>query len=218
MFDCYPAFMTYAQNVWLYAVLLFGIIIVPGMDMFFVMANGLTGGRQRALMATGGIMLGGICHTVFGAVGVSAILKAAPHAMSAVLVAGAAYMMWIGFSLLQSSIRVEGIGARAASTDGAAFRQGLITCLLNPKAYLFVVAVYPQFIRAEYGPVLPQAAVMGFLTFVTQASIYGSLGIAAARSRDFLIGSPLVTIWIGRAAGGLFVIAAIATLWSWFSG
>lgn len=210
--------MSYAQNVWLYAALLFGIIVVPGMDMFFVMANGLTGGRQRALMATGGIVLGGICHTVFGAVGVSAILKAAPQAMSAILVAGAAYMMWFGLTLLHSSIRVEGIGARAASTDGAALRQGLITCLLNPKAYLFVVAVYPQFIRAEYGPVLPQAMVMGSLTFVMQASVYGSLGIAAARSRDFLIGSPVVTIWIGRVAGGLFIVAAIATLWSWFYG
>jgi threonine/homoserine/homoserine lactone efflux protein len=137
--------------------------------------------------------------------------------MSTVLVAGAAYMVWIGFTLLRSSIRVEGIGAQAASDGGAAFRRGLITCLLNPKAYLFVVAVYPQFIRAEYGPVFPQAVVMGFLTFVMQASVYGSLGIAAAGSRDFLIGSPRVTTWIGRVTGGLFVVAAIATLWSWFS-
>ncbi len=52
--------MTYAQNIWLYFVLLAGIIIVPGMDMFFVIANSLTGGRRRGLMATAGIMLGGI--------------------------------------------------------------------------------------------------------------------------------------------------------------
>ncbi len=57
--------MTYAQTLWIFSVLLFGIIIVPGMDMFFVIANALTGGRARGLMATAGVMLGGVFHTVF---------------------------------------------------------------------------------------------------------------------------------------------------------
>jgi threonine/homoserine/homoserine lactone efflux protein len=58
--------MTYTQNLWLYFVLLFGIIIVPGMDMFFVMANSLIGGRARGMSATAGIMVGGVFHTIFG--------------------------------------------------------------------------------------------------------------------------------------------------------
>ncbi len=60
--------MTYAYNLWIFSVLLFGIIIVPGMDMFFVIANALTGGRARGLSATAGVMLGGVFHTVFAAV------------------------------------------------------------------------------------------------------------------------------------------------------
>ena len=143
--------MTYAQNVWLYSVLLFGIIIVPGMDMFFVIANSLTAGRMRGLAATAGIMLGGIFHTLFGAFGVSAVLAASPHLMSAILIAGAGYMLWIGYSLLKSSITVSDIGPASSGSSAIAFRQGLITCLLNPKAYLFVVAVYSHFLRAEFG-------------------------------------------------------------------
>jgi threonine/homoserine/homoserine lactone efflux protein len=208
--------MSYAQNLWLFAVLLFGIIIVPGMDMFYVIANALTGGRRRGLQATAGLMLGGIAHTVFGAVGVSAILKASPGLLQIILIAGAAYMMWIGYTLLRSSITVAGIGAVDVRSGWSAFRQGTITCLLNPKAYLFVVAVYPQFIRAEYGPVLPQALMMGVLTFITQGAIYGGLGLAAARSRDFLLTNPNVTIWVGRGAGLIFVLAAFATLWAAF--
>ena len=57
--------MSYAQNIWIYTALLFGIIIVPGMDMFFVIANALTGGRARGLSATAGVMLGGVWHTLF---------------------------------------------------------------------------------------------------------------------------------------------------------
>lgn len=204
--------MTYAQNVWLYSVLLFGIIIVPGMDMFFVIANSLSAGRMRGLAATAGIMLGGICHTLFGTFGVSAILAASPYLLSAILIAGAGYMMWIGYTLLKSSITVGDIGPATSGSSAMAFRQGLITCLLNPKAYLFVVAVYPQFLRPEYGPIWSQALVMGGLTFLMQFLVYGGFGVAAAGSRAFLVSSPSVTIWIGRSAGIVFVVAALLTL------
>ncbi len=204
--------MTYTQNVWLFAVLLFGIIIVPGMDMFFVIANALTGGRLRGFAATAGIMLGGICHTLFGAIGVSAILKSSPQMLDIILVAGAGYMFWIGWSLMRSAITVDGIGPAQTRSMWAAFRQGLLTCLLNPKAYLFVVAVFPQFLRPEYGPVWQQALVMGTLTFLMQFAVYGGLGMAAAGSRRFLTQSPAVTIWIGRSAGVVFIAAAVLTL------
>ncbi len=89
---------------------------------------------------------------------------------------------------------------------------GLLTCLLNPKAYLFVVAVFPQFLRPEYGPVWQQALVMGTLTFIMQFAVYGGLGMAAAGSRRFLTQSPAVTIRIGRSAGVVFIAAAVLTL------
>ena len=117
--------MTYAQNIWLYSVLLFGIIIVPGMDMFFVIANSLAGGRLRGLAATGGIMLGGVCHNIFAAFGVSAVLATSPGLLSVILVAGACYMFWIGYTLLKSSITVNGIGPASSATAAVAFRQEL---------------------------------------------------------------------------------------------
>jgi threonine/homoserine/homoserine lactone efflux protein len=54
--------MTNAQHLAIFFALLFGIIIVPGMDMFFVIANALTGGRARGLAATAGVMMGGVCR------------------------------------------------------------------------------------------------------------------------------------------------------------
>lgn len=208
--------MTYAQNVGLYFILLTGIIAVPGMDMLFVVANSLDGGRRRGLLATSGIMLGGVCHTIFGAAGVSALLIAVPKLLNGILLVGAAYMIWIGFTLLRSSIRIDGLAGISVRSDFGAFRQGLVTCLLNPKAYLFVVAVYPQFIRAEFGPVWPQALMMGTLTLLMQFLVYGGLGEAAAKSREVLTSHPVVTIWAGRCAGLLFIVVAGATLWSTF--
>lgn len=90
--------------------------------------------------------------------------------------------------------------------------QGFITCALNPKAYMFTLAVYPQFLRPHYGPIWAQALAMGLITVTTQGAIYGGLGLAAAKSRDFLTGYPAVTIWIGRAAGALFLMVAAGTV------
>ncbi len=204
--------MTYAQNLWIYVVLLFGIIAVPGMDMFFVIANALTGGRARGLMATAGVMLGGIWHTIFGTFVLGTVASLAPGFLTGLLLAGAAYMAWIGISLLRSSITVEDIGTTPVTSMHRAFAQGFITCVLNPKAYMFVVAVYPQFIRPEFGPVWQQGLVMGILTALMQASIYGGLGLAAARSRELLVESKSFTIWAGRIAGALFLAVAILTV------
>ena len=210
--------MTYAHNFWLYWVLLFGIIIVPGMDMLFVIANSLTGGRRAGLASVLGINLGGVYHTLFGAFFVGILTSLAPQLITIILLASAAYMVWVGFTLVKSSITVEGIGAAPKRSIASAFGQGFITCVLNPKAYMFVLAVYPTFIRPEFGPVWAQALVMGLLTFVTQFVIYGGLGLAAAKSRDLLVEHPQVTITIGRACGLVFFAVAAFTVWHVLQG
>ena len=205
--------MTYAQNLWLYFVLLFGSIIVPGMDMFFVIANSLAGGWSRGLAATLGVNLGGVFHTIFGAFFVGIIIQLAPQLITVILLVSAAYMCWVGFTLVKSSITVDEICAAPKRSVTSAFRQGFVTCVLNPKAYMFVLAVYPTFIQPRFGPVWAQALMMGVLTVVTQFTIYGGLGLAAAKTRDFLTGSPYVTIAIGRVCGLVFFAVAAFTVW-----
>jgi threonine/homoserine/homoserine lactone efflux protein len=210
--------MTYAQNLWLFVLLLFGIIIVPGMDMMFVLASALTGGRRAGLAATAGVMLGGAVHTLFGATGVGLLLKLAPSLYAIMLCAGAVYMAWIGIRLARSAIIVDKVAGAAARSLWVAFRQGTATCLLNPKAYLFVLSVYPQFLRPQYDALWLQALVMGVMTLLMQLLIYGGLALAAGRSRDVLVGNPRATILLGRAAGALLVAIAALTVWHGLAG
>ena len=116
-----------------------------------------------------------------------------------------------GITLLRSSITIDGTGGVSTPSLWLAFRQGAVTCLLNPKAYLFVLAVYPQFLLPGYGPIWPQALVMGVMTVLMQFMIYGGLAVAAGPSREFLTSRPGMTRLIGRAAGGLFIAIAIMT-------
>ncbi|MER8393922.1 LysE family translocator [Mesorhizobium sp. M0045] len=205
--------MDYAANLWLFFVLLVGIIIVPGMDMLFVLANALTGGSSRGLAATGGIMLGGVVHTLNGALGVGLLMHFLPILFNPLLIAGAAYMAFIGITLMRSSITVGHDGPAASRSAWKAFRQGIMTCLINPKAYLFVLAVYPQFLRPDYGPIWMQAIIMGLMTIATQFAVYGGLAITAGRSRDLLVANPRATALAGRAAGLLLVAVSALTVW-----
>ncbi|MDX8540058.1 LysE family translocator [Mesorhizobium abyssinicae] len=205
--------MDYAQNLWLFFILLFGIIVVPGMDMLFVLANALTGGSNRGLAATGGIMLGGIVHTLNGAIGVGLLMHFVPILFTPLLIAGAAYMAYIGITLMRSSITIGQDGPSGSRSAWKAFRQGLMTCLINPKAYLFILAVYPQFLKPDYGPIWMQATVMGLMTIATQAAIYGGLAVTAGSSRELLVANPRATVLAGRAAGLMLFAVSVFTAW-----
>ena len=204
--------MSHAASLWLFALLVFGIVVLPGMDMAFVMGSSLVAGRRHGFAAVAGIVTGGIGHVVTTTLGISVLLKVIPGAFNALLLAGALYIAWIGISLLRSD---SGFGMQGP--DGATgsawrtFRRGALTCLMNPKAYLFMLAVFPQFLHAEYGPLWTQALVLWIIISVTQTCVYGAVALAAAQARGWLAGRPAATIMASRAVGVVLVLAAVLT-------
>lgn len=210
--------MSYAQSLWIYTVLLFGIVVVPGMDMLFAVTNSLTGGIRAGVAAVGGLMLGGAIHAVIAAFAVGVLLSLAPQAFTWLLLAASAYMAWIGWTLMRSSIVIDAVPNAERKRLWVIFSQGTITCLLNPKAYLFTLSVYPQFLRPVYGPLWAQAIVLGVLGCLMQFAIYGGMALAASQVRTFLVNSPMVTIWIGRIAGAMFIAVALWSAWHAVSG
>ena len=75
-------------HLWLFFLMVLGIIVLPGMDMAFVMASSLTGGRRYGLFAVGGIVAGGVCHVVAGALGLGILLQLVPGMVNVMLLAG----------------------------------------------------------------------------------------------------------------------------------
>ena len=212
--------MSYAANLWLFFVLLFGIIIVPGMDSLFVLANGLNGGRRAGMAAVMGIVAGGVFHSLYGVFGAGLIAARLPALYLAMLLVGGGYMLWIGYTLIRSSIRIDHVPDDLVTRRGwwGIFRQGMVTCLLNPKAYLFTMAVFPQYIRPDYGPLWRQALVVGLMVAATQFGVYGGVAVAAGKARSFLLGTPGATIWTGRIAGAVLIVVTLLTLWNGLRG
>jgi threonine/homoserine/homoserine lactone efflux protein len=210
--------MSYAQSLWIYVVLTFGIVVVPGMDMLFAVTNSLTGGIRAGAAAVGGLMLGGAIHAVIAAFAVAVLLSLAPQAFTWLLLAASAYMAWIGWTLIRSSIVIDAVPDAERRRLWLIFSQGTITCLLNPKAYMFTLSVFPQFLRPAYGPLWAQTLVLGAIGCLMQFAIYGGMAVAASQVRSFLLRSPVVTIWIGRVAGVLFSAVALWSAWHALSG
>jgi threonine/homoserine/homoserine lactone efflux protein len=199
-----------ASPLWLYFLLVAGIIALPGMDMAFVLASALTGGRRNGLAAVSGLVAGGWIHVAFGALGIGLLLQAAPGLFRLLLVAGSAYVAWIGWSLLRGGVA---LGEQTTSERPlhATFGRAVATCLLNPKAYLFTLAVFPQFLRGGGAAVAPQVLAMAAITSATQVAVYGSLAVAAGRARLWLRGNPATQRALGRGVGAMLVLAAAWT-------
>jgi threonine/homoserine/homoserine lactone efflux protein len=199
-------------HLWLFFLMVFGIIVLPGMDMAFVLASSLKGGRRAGLLAVAGIVAGGVCHVAGSALGIGLLLQLVPGLFNALLLGGAAYIAWIGVSLLRGASVAGALPkARGAATPWATFRQAVLTCLLNPKAYLFMFAVFPQFLRPQQGAVWAQAFVLGAIIALTQAAVYGSLALAAGSAGAGLDARPRLQVLVVRAAGAMLVLGAALT-------
>jgi threonine/homoserine/homoserine lactone efflux protein len=130
---------------------------IPGPGMLYVLARTLAHGRGAGLRSTLGTAAGGLGHVVAAAVGLSALLMTSAVAFGAVKYAGAAYLIWLGIRTLAGSREPE----VHAGGGSPAFRQGMLTELLNPKTALFFLTFLPQFVQPERGPVAPQLLALG---------------------------------------------------------
>jgi threonine/homoserine/homoserine lactone efflux protein len=210
--------MASSANLWLYFLVVSGVIILPGMDMAFVMGSSLTGGRRAGLAAVAGIVAGGFCHMIIGATGVSVILKLIPAAFIVMLLAGSCYIAWIGWSLVRVNSLVAPTLAKGAQTTRQSFWRAMATCLLNPKAYVFMLAIFPQFIHTGQGSIWAQASVLSLITAGTQIVVYGGLALAAAQAQTVLAKRPTLNAWMAKSVGSILIGASALTLYSGIAG
>ena len=210
--------MTDYTHLWLFFVFVLGIMILPGLDMAYILGSALAGGRKSGAMALAGVVAGGTCHTVAGVLGISVLLKLYPAAFRLLLLAGALYIAWIGLTILRSASAFHLHPTAARRSPWGTFRQGVITCLLNPKAYLFMLAVFPQFLRPEYGALWAQGVAMWLIILLGMVSVYGPLAYAAGSFRHWLESNPTSSMYVSRGVGAMFILIAAFTAWDGWRG
>jgi threonine/homoserine/homoserine lactone efflux protein len=202
------------------------LTVTPGPDMLLVVRNGLSSGVRGAWYTGLGCCLGISVHATAAVLGLSAILAASATAYATVKLAGAAYLAYLGVRMLISAIMAGDEPLDAAPGDapdeapsrpvavrraGTAFRQGLVTNLLNPKIALLFLTLLPQFV-ADGEPRLRTTA--------TLAAVFLGLAVLWWRTFSLAIG-PISRLLRGRrsrrtldaiAGGALLAISARVAL------
>lgn len=138
------------------------LAITPGPGIFYVLARSLAGGKREGALSAAGTFIGGLFHVFAAALGVSAILAASALAFRTVKYAGAAYLVILGIRMIRSR-NVE-MDLEAPRPSRGAFRQGVLTEVLNPKTALFFLSFIPQFVAPELGRVFMQFLILGTIS------------------------------------------------------
>ena len=128
-------------------------MISPGPDFFLVLKNSLSYNRKIALMTCLGVISAIAIHMSYCVAGIAVLITATPWLYNALRYAGAAYLLWIGVkALLAKSSGTAYVSKQTQElnvTAKAAFMQGLLCNLLNPKATLFFLAIFTQLLNAS---------------------------------------------------------------------
>jgi threonine/homoserine/homoserine lactone efflux protein len=195
------------HHYWLFITTAIVLVLTPGQDTFFILGRSLASGRSAGIAAALGITAGSIVHTLLAALGLSALLATSPYAFMAVKFAGAAYLVYIGVRALLA--RGNGVPDADPATSGdgrwSAFRQGIVTNLLNPKVALFFLALMPQFISADSTQKVAAFLVLG-VSFMTLGIIWCLvLAIGAASLRSAFLSRPSMASILNKVAGTMFI-------------
>jgi threonine/homoserine/homoserine lactone efflux protein len=180
-------------------------MIAPGPDMLFVLGCGMRGGPRAGLLATAGVATSEAVHITVAAAGLTALFAAVPVAFTAVRVAGAAYLIYLGVQLIRRRDDRADVAAGAGMSGRRAYLRGLLTNLLNPKMVTFTIAFLPQFIAPELGRVWLQFAVLGAIMIVFEFLVDGTVGVLGGQIGDWLQRRRRFRRRVDVATGGLFI-------------
>src|SRR6266851_10153608 len=184
--------------------------LAPGQDTLYILGRSIAQGRQIGVASALGISAGGVVHTLAAALGLSAVVATSASAFLALKVVGAVYLVYLGVHMLMTRTAVVGSTDIAGSVNmWTAFRQGMLTNMLNPKVALFFLALMPQFIELD-----SPAKVGAFIVFCNALATTGTvwclvLALGASRVRSFFADRPRALQGFSRASGALFIFLGL---------
>lgn len=161
------------------------LAIVPGPTVTVILANALRSGTLAGLSIIAGTQLGLVTMILVVGLGLQAVMGFMAFAFDWIKLAGAAYLVWLGYNMLMSKGELGAAAAGPAKSYRRLMLDGFLVIWSNPKALIFLGAFLPQFVSAEHGT-FGQVVVLGLLFMLVAGvsdSIYAILG---GRARGLL--------------------------------
>jgi threonine/homoserine/homoserine lactone efflux protein len=161
------------NDLWLFIVSGLLLNMTPGVDILYIIDRSTQQGVRYGIAAALGVSAGCVVHICIAVLGLSAILATSEVAFSIVKYLGAAYLVYLGFSLLLSNVktnRVEQDVSRSNGFFGVLLKAVLIN-ILNPKVALFFIAFFPQFVDVSYDNSILAFLILGTI-FIFNATLW----------------------------------------------
>ncbi len=180
----------------------------PGPDFAIVTRNSLKGGKAAGLWTAGGIVAANLAHILLSVGGLGLLIKPFPFLLQIIQYAGALYLFYIGVKCLKSDgyhSEKDGTGFQARSWTNL-FSEGLLTSLLNPKAFLYFASLFSRYVQAD--PISSHTPLYGLAVLGVSALWFGSLAllISLKRFREGLIDA---SQWMDRGTGVILICFAV---------
>jgi threonine/homoserine/homoserine lactone efflux protein len=187
------------------------LVLVPGPDMIYMLGRCIAQGKRAGLMAAVGFNLGSYVHLTAAALGLSAVLATSAVAFNIVKWIGAAYLIYLGISVLRSRGGPIDVNAQSLPPVGARsiLWQAFLSDLLNPKVALFFLALLPQFVSPHAAHPTLQILLLGVT--VNMIAILGNvtLVLLATSVTKMLRRKTSFAARLNKAMGAMFIALGI---------
>lgn len=199
-------------DLWTYVLGAFGIILLPGPNSLYVLSVATARGVKAGYQGAFGVFLGDTILLLATALGAAGLLRSNPQVFLMVKYLGAAYLAWVGMNLLWAAVQKwrgkTEAGAQLAQAPvnlQRPFKRALVISLLNPKAILFLLSFFVQFIDPAYATPAVPFLILSAIIMVFSALYLSALIFLGARLAQAFRVRRRLTAGLSSAVGGLFL-------------
>lgn len=186
------------------------IELTPGPNMTYLAILAASRGRAAGLAAVAGVAFGLALVGALAALGLATVVANSRIVWETLRWAGVLYLLWLAWEGWQGADgHAEDVAADGGGLSGL-FLRGLLTNLLNPKAYLFYIAILPQFV----GTAVTLGRVLAFTaTYVAIATLIHTLIVVAASAAERLLAGEQRIVRLRKALSILLALVAVWLAW-----
>jgi leucine efflux protein len=198
-------------DLWTYVLGVIGIILLPGPNSLYVLSVATARGVRAGYQGAFGVFLGDSILLSLTALGAASLLRSNPALFGIVKYLGAAYLTWVGLNLIWGAIKkraskqTEPVAAVTPTNMQHPFKKALVISLLNPKAILFLLSFFVQFIDPSYETPAVPFLILSTIIMVASALYLSALIFLGARLAQAFRARKRLTASLSSAVGGLFL-------------
>lgn len=183
------------------------LVLTPGADWAYAISAGVHG-RRVVVPAVAGMMSAHLCATLIVAAGVGGLVASSPGALSLLTFAGAGYLAWMGINMVMKPSSLAQNEVKDSPSKSHWALKGACMAGLNPKLFLFFLALLPQFTSLGAAwPVSVQIICLGLLHIIGCSAVYLAVGFGA---HVVLGGRPDTAKRVSQLSGVVMILLAMA--------